>query len=135
MKSVKKRFKRLLCDIDTSATELADFCTDLALLSDMQEFTNEVLTVVEKLTHQCSKISKEAFSETILATEALAELEELIDNDIISAIEHSLFSTLENHADNAIGLFLQQLLNKIEKQHRLIIAQIQQLITLCTDQE
>ncbi|WP_347987255.1 hypothetical protein [Methylomonas sp. AM2-LC] len=135
MKSVKKRFKKMLGDIDTSATELAALCMDLTLLIDIQEFTTKVLTVVDKLKLQCSKVSKEEFSETILASEALAELEELIDTDVISTIEERFFSTLNYDADHPVGLFLQQVLNKIENRHKLIIAQIQQLLTVCTAQE
>jgi hypothetical protein len=130
MKSIKKRFKLLLAEIEQLASELGLLCADLSLLSEMQQTADKILRACEDLSSQVSELKKAAFRDGIAEAEALAELEEMVDSDAISGLEDRFFAELGNHADSGAGEFLQQLLEKIDKRYTKMIERIQQLSAL-----
>lgn len=134
MKSIKKRFKLLLADIKQSANELAVLSADLPLLADIQQITDKVLLACATLEQQASELKKAEFIGGIADSEALAELDEIADTDTISSLEEHLFAELNNHADSAVGEFLQQMLDKLESRHARLLGNIQQLCALLDEE-
>jgi hypothetical protein len=130
MKSIKKRFKQLLAEIEQSANELAVLSADLELLSDIHQTAIQVSNACEALRLKVSELKKADFRESIFDAEALSELDEIADTDAISALEDRLFAAQANHADSGIGEFLQQLLNKIDKCYTKMVENIRQLCAL-----
>jgi hypothetical protein len=134
VKSIKKRFKGLLAEIEQLALELFLLSADLSLLEEMQALSTEVLQACEKLKLQTSNLNKTQFVAGISEAEGLIQLNELTDGDVISVLEQVFFAALENHADSAVGKLLQQLLEKLEKRYTLMIENIQQLSSLLDDE-
>lgn len=134
MKSIKKRFKSLLAEIEQLASELGLLCADLPLLSEMQQTAGKILHACEDLSSQVSELKKAAFRDGIAEAEALAELEEMVDSDAISGLEDRFFAELDNHADSGAGEFLQQLLEKIDKRYTKMVEHIQQLSALLDEE-
>ncbi|MGD0961309.1 MAG: hypothetical protein ABSB19_15990 [Methylomonas sp.] len=130
MKSVKKRFKLGLADIESSAAELALLCADLTLLEDMQNLAAEILAAVTSLKQACGEFNKQEFCEGIADSEAWQVLEDMIDADALSLLEERMFNGLGDHADSEAGIFLQQTLDKIGKRYTQIITTIQELSAL-----
>jgi hypothetical protein len=135
MKSIKKRFKLLLSDIAESANQLAIFSADLELLTEIQQLASKVLRADATLSLLASALKKDDFVMGISDSQALAELEELIDVDAISALEDRLFSALNSQEDDGVGQFLQQILDKIDKNYTKMIGDIQQLTALLEEAE
>jgi len=135
MKSIKKRFKLLLSDIVESAQQLAVISADLALLSEIQQLAAKVLRADATLSLLTSSLKKDDFVMGISDSQALAELEELIDIDAISTLEERLFSALNNQEDHGVGEFLQQFLDKVDKNYTKMIGDIQQLTALLEDED
>ena len=129
MKSIKKRFKLLLTEIDQTANELALLCADLPLLSEIHQLAGKVLSANETLRLEISELKKAEFREEIAESEALAALDEIADTDAISLLEERFFAEHDNHADG-IGEFLQQLLDKIGNIYTKMVENIQQLTAL-----
>lgn len=134
MKSIKKRFKQLLAELADTANELALLSADLSLLQEIQEIARKVLAASQTLSLRAAQLNKAEFVDEIADCEALALLEELIDNDAVSTLEDVFFAELENHADSRIGEFLQQLLEKIDKRYTKILENIQQLSSLLEEE-
>lgn len=134
MKSIKKRFKEILIAINSSATELARISEGLTLLSDLKQIAEKVLSAEAALNSQIIDLKKAEFREGIADSEALSVLEEIVDNDVISTLEERFFAELNNHADNGIGEFLQQLLEKIDNRHAQMLSKIQSLLALLDDE-
>jgi hypothetical protein len=134
VKSVKKRFRLLLKEIHASASVIAFISADLTLLNEVHSLAEKVLSLEKILNLQAAEIKKTEFIQTIIDSEALHELEEIIDIDIISQLEARFFDGLDNHAENEIGDFLQQLLQKIEKPYHSMLDDIQNLIALLDEE-
>lgn len=134
MKSIKKRFKLLLAEIKESAQQLALLSADLELLSEIQQITGKVLGAEKTLSLRVSELNKTEFTEKIADCDALSALDEIIDIDAISTLEDCFFAVLDNHADNGIGEFLQQLLAKIDRLYTRMIENIQQLNALLDEE-
>ena len=130
MKSIKKRFKQLLSEIAESANQLAIISADLALLNEIQQLAAKVLRANATLNLLASALKKDDFVIGIADSQALAELEELIDIDAISALEEHLFNALNNQEDHGVGEFLQQFLDKIDKNYTKMLGNIQELTAL-----
>jgi len=134
MKSIKKRFKLLLAELTDAANELALLSADLSLLQEIREIAEKVLAASLTLSQETARLNKSEFAEEIAGCEALALLEELVDNDAVSTLEDVFFAELANHADSRIGEFLQQLLDKIDKRYAKILENIQQLSALLEEE-
>jgi hypothetical protein len=134
MKSIKKRFKLILAEIEQPASELAVLSADLELLSEIRRMANQVTNACETLRLEASKLKKADFSEGIAGAEALAQLDEMVDIDAISALEDRFFAARGNHADSGVGEFLQQLLDKIDQCYTKMVENIQQLSALLDEE-
>jgi hypothetical protein len=131
MKSIKKRFKLLLAELHEAAYDLALLSSDLSLLAEIQQTAHHILTAVATLNEQTVALKKEQFREHIAESRAFAELEEIIDIDLISRLEEQFFKVETNQDNSQIGQFLQQLLDKIDRRFTKITTLIQQLTALC----
>lgn len=134
MASIKKRGKHLLAEIQASADQLVFLTSDLSLLADIWELATNLQSTVTGLQTDLSGLKKNEFGPALANSEALAILEELADSDAISTLEHRLFAAQADQDQNAIGEFLQQMLEKIEKRYVRLLNSIQQLTAL-TDGE
>lgn len=130
MKSLKKRGKRLLTDIKESAERIALISSDLDLLKDLHQMANEIAEHIDNLSRELSGLSKAEFAETLANAESLPALEEIVDIDAISLLEEKLFAAQADLENSEIGVFLQQLLEKVEKLHTPMLEAIQQLTAL-----
>jgi hypothetical protein len=135
MKSIKKRFKLLLSDIVVSANQLAVISADLTLLSEIQQLAAKVLRADATLSLLISALKKDDFVIGVADSQALAELEEMIDVDAVSSLEERLFAALNNQDDHGVGEFLQQFLGKIDKTYTKMLTDIQLLTALLDQQE
>lgn len=127
MKSIKKRFKLILAEINLSATELYVVCVDLTLLKEMELVAINILAIEQRLRFEISDLKKDEFSDGMADSGSLAELDDMVDTDVISNLEERFFSELGNQSDSGLGEFLQQLLMKIDKLYTGILMNIQQL--------
>jgi hypothetical protein len=134
MKSIKKHFKQLLAEIEVAAMDLKQFSTGLTLLQGLQDFAECALSLQRILTSEAAAFKKENLLVGIADSPAMADLYELTDTDIISSLEEQFFAALNNHADSDIGVFLQQLLAKIEQSHSELISKIQALNALLEEE-
>ena len=134
MKSIKKRFKLILTEIEQAADELAGLSADLSLLGEIQQTAGKVLNACVALRAQIAELKKAEFREGIADAEALSQLDEIVDIDAVSALEDRFFAELKNHADSQIGEFLQQLLDKIDKRYTKMVGLIQQLSGLLDEE-
>lgn len=130
MKSIKKRFKSLLAEIELVAGELELMSSDLLLLDDVRQIADKILSACETLRLQAAELKKADFSEGIAGAEALSQLEEIADIDAVSLLEDRFFAELKNQADSNIGVFLQQWLDKIDERYTKLVELIQQLTAL-----
>lgn len=130
MKSYKKRFKILLTDIEGSAMKLQLISSELALLKDIFELAERVLSCCNHLKQRLNDYDKLEFAEKIMGDEALMDLDECADLDVISALEQRFSSALVNTTESQLDTFFKQLLEKLEKHHALLIENIQKLSTL-----
>lgn len=135
MTASKKRYKQVLGDIVESAQQLTILSADISLLSEIQLLAARVLRAEAKLSLLVSALKKDDLAVGVSDSQALAELEEMIDNDAISSLEERLFATLNNQEDHAVGEFLQQFLDKIDKHYTKMLGDIQQLTALLEEGE
>lgn len=134
MKSIKKRFKQLLAEIDRSAQTLLVLSADLDLFSEIHQTGERIAEACAALSEQASNLKKVEFRDGIAGAEALSQLEEFVDTDAISALEDRLFAALENQAEDSIGEFLQQLLEKFDRHYSAMVENIQQLSALLDEE-
>ncbi|AMK76326.1 MULTISPECIES: hypothetical protein [Methylomonas] len=127
MKSLKKQSKRLLSDIQESANQLALLTSNLTLLEDFNELALSLKTNIETLNRQLAGLKKTEYNAALADSEILEILDELIDNDPISALEQRLFAAQADQESGVVGEFFQQLLDKIEKLYTPLLSAIQQL--------
>jgi hypothetical protein len=133
MKSIKRRFKRVLKDIEKSASELLLISADLTLLAQIHQLAEQVSKAEAELRKAASELKKEDFQEGIADCEAWLIFEEIVDTDAISSLEDVFFEEMENQADSGLGEFLQQLLEKIQIRYNKMLADIQELLALVQD--
>ncbi|OQW75671.1 MAG: hypothetical protein BVN35_08485 [Proteobacteria bacterium ST_bin11] len=130
MASLKKQSKRLLSEIQESADQLALLTSNLSLLADTHELAVSLKTNIETLSRQLAGLKKSEFNASLADSEILEILDELIDNDPISALEQRLFAAQANQDSGEVGEFFQQLLDKIEKLYTPLLWSIQQLTAI-----
>ncbi|WKJ90955.1 hypothetical protein QZJ86_02185 [Methylomonas montana] len=135
MTSIKKRGKRLLTDIEESANQLALLSSDLSLLKEIYDLARGVQESIDGLNHELAGLKKAEFSTKLANSKTLADLEELVDNDAMSALEQRLFEAQPDMENSEVGLFLQQVLAKIETLYTPLLESIQQLTALPDEEQ
>lgn len=127
MKSIKKRFKHTLAEIEQQASTLCLLTAELSLLESLYKLSSQVLQVCEQLEQQASALNKTDFIEGMAGNPGVIQLNEWVDADVMSLLEQQFFAAVDNHADSNIGEFLQQLLEKLEPRYTQMLNNIQQL--------
>ncbi len=127
MKSIKKRFKHRLAEIEQQASTLCLLTAELSLLDSLYKLSSQVLQVCEQLEQQASALNKTDFIEGMTENPGVIQLNEWVDADAMSLLEQQFFAAVDNHADSNIGEFLQQLLEKLEPHYTQMVNNIQQL--------
>lgn len=122
----------MLIEVEQAASDLMLLSTDISMFEAVRVLAADVLRVCEVLKQRASQLHKTDFSEQIIGEEALLELDEIVDRDVISAVEQC-FSNAWPDADNQIGELLRQLLQKLEKHYAVLNQRIQQLGGLLGD--
>ncbi|WP_446808470.1 hypothetical protein ACH50O_14365 [Methylomonas sp. 2BW1-5-20] len=130
MASIKKRGKQLIADIEKSANQLAILTSDLSLLKNIYDLARSVQENIASLNNELTDLKKAEYSAGLADSKALAALDELIDNDAISALEQRLFAVQPDQENSETGDFLQQILEKIEKLYTPLLESLQQLTAL-----
>ncbi len=130
MKSIKKRFKALLKDLQSAASGLTLITADVGLFSEINAIAEQVLRACEDLKLQTSQLDKTEFASGIVDAKALSALEEILDFDAISGLEERFFSVLGNDIDSRVGELLQQLLGKLEHRYAVMMESIRKIIAL-----
>lgn len=134
MKSTKKRFKLLLADVEQAASELRLLSSQLALLDDVLQLAENVLRICTVLRRRASELHKSDFAGQMAVEPSLIELDEMVDEDVISALEQRLASACQAGTDaGQLGELLKQLLDKLENRHAAMIENIQRLAALLAD--
>ena len=127
MKSTKKRFKLLLASIEQSASDLMLLSTDITLLEDVRVMADKALRACRSLRRRAGELRKKDFVEQILLEDALLQLDELVDQDLISKIEERFSLALPGPDSSPLVGILHQLLDKLEKHCADMNESIQQL--------
>lgn len=130
MKSLKKRFKQQLSLSTQRAAEWALLTADIDLLASAQASAQAVVNACIALQQQTATLDKADFAAEISQATALVTLEEWVDRDEMSILENSLFSALDRDADETLQQFFGQLLDKLDRQHALLVGAIQPLLEL-----
>ena len=131
VKSVKKRFKSVLADVEQAASELRMLSAQLVLLEDVQQMADRVLHVCAVLRVRVASLHKVDFAEQMATDQNLVELDEVVDADLISLLEERLSSACSvGQAEGQLSEFVGQLLDKLEKCHAAMIENIQRLTAL-----
>jgi len=135
MTSIKKRGKRLLAEIQESANQLALLTSDLSMLKEIYALAREVQESIDRLNNELAGLKKAEFSAKLANSKTLAVLDELVDNDAMSALEQRLFEVQPDMENSEAGLFLQQILAKIETLYTPLLESIQQLTALPDEEQ
>jgi DNA repair exonuclease SbcCD ATPase subunit len=130
MASIKKRGKQLIADIEKLANQLVILTSDLSLLKNIYDLARSVQENIASLNNELTDLKKAGYSAGLADSKALAALDELIDDDAISALEQRLFAAQPHQENSETGEFLQQILEKIEKLYTPLLESIQQLTAL-----
>lgn len=133
MKSIKKRFKAQLEQLQTSITALRYLSQDIELLRDITSLTDDLLDNCAALQRYLENCDKKAFETQVASLDELSTLESLLDLDLISQVEQCLFQHGAITGNSAAEDIQQQLLNKLEKQYGLVVENTRELIGLAAD--
>ena len=134
MKSIKKRFRIRLSEVVEAAMQLSLLTEGVALMKPFQVLADNVLRACQALEHKAGQLHKSDFVEQIIGDEALLLLEEVVDCDVVSALEE-MFAKAEGDANMPqINELLQQLLEKLEKKLAVMTLRIQQLGELLNEE-
>lgn len=130
MTSIKKRGKQLLAEIQESANQLVLLTGELSLFKEIHDLAQSIQVAVGTLNEELAGLKKTEFTATLVNSKALAVLDELVDDDAISALEQRLFAAQPDQENSEVGEFLQQLLGKIETRYMQLLESIQQLTAM-----
>ncbi len=127
MKSVKKRFKTGLDDVEEAAKSLQALSSDISLLDLVSVLSESVLLLCEGLRGCVSHLNKEEFVRQIRDEKLLIELDGVADRDLISDLEVRFAGLISVESDDRLGEFMRQMLEKLERHHGVMIMRIRQL--------
>ena len=127
MLSAKKRFKNTLKAIEQTALALELLIMDMPLIQELAALVSRILLLSRTLTVRATELSKAEFVELIRQDNALLELDDLANEDVISVLEERLSAVIGDCAEGGIGEFVGQFLEKLEKQHAKLIKEIREL--------
>ena len=134
MKSVKKRFKAQLKNLQASASQVLWLCQDVDVLQDALPTLNDVLQACSALLTRTAELDKAFFATEMREEEALDVLADLLDLDLISLVEQRCFQLIPN-PETAMATLLQQLLNKLEIHHGAMLQEARELMMLLEESQ
>lgn len=134
MKSVKKRFKIALSEVEDAANDLLLIAADVVLLESVQELATSALRACKDLELRAKRLHKAGFAEQIVKDEALLLLDDIVDNDVMSVVEQRFSAALEGREGQALDM-MRQLLEKLEKKLAFLNDGIQRLGGLLNETE
>lgn len=135
MKSIKKRFRMQLAEVMEMARELSCLSEGIDLLLPADELACEILQACQALEQKADGLHKSEFAEQIAGDEALLQLDEAVDCDLISCLEERFAKALEQASMPQLDGLLQQILEKLEKKQVIMNQRIQQLGSLLNESE
>lgn len=135
MKSIKKRFRMQLAEVMAAAGELACVAEGIDLLLPADELAGEVLLACRALEEKADGLHKSEFVALIAGDEALLQLDEAVDNDLISCLEERFAKALGQTPAPQLDALLQQMLEKLENKQAVMNQRIQQLGSLLNESE
>lgn len=127
MKSIKKRFRAALAEVERAANDLLLISADVTLLGDVQELAGSVLEACGQLESRAAQLRKVDFVECMREEPVLRVLDEFVDSDVLSVVEERLSLVVVDEVGGQAGELLRQLLDKLENRLALLNEAIQQL--------
>lgn len=135
MKSIKKRFRMQLAEVMAAAGALACVAEGIDLLLPADELAGEVLLACRVLEEKADGLHKSEFVAQIAGDEALLQLDEAVDYDLISYLEERFAKALEQAPVPQMDALLQQVLEKLENKQAVMNQRIQQLGSLLNESD
>ncbi len=127
---MSKPIQVIFSEIQEAAQALFELTRELSLLQVMSDSALEVLVALDALSEQLNGLQEDAFKESILDSELINLLDEIVDVDAISELEEHLFETMDSIDDTVLGVFLTELLEKIERRYTRLIEAVHELNAL-----
>lgn len=127
MKSVKKSFKLALSEVEAAANDLRLLAADVTLLELIHGHAENVLGACRELRLQAKQLPKAGFAERLVEDGALLLLDEIADEDVMSALERDFSVAVGEMGEGPVFELLRQLLEKLEKMLVILHERIQRL--------
>jgi len=134
MKSVKKRFKTQLKQLQTSVNHLLWLCQDIEVLQGALPTLNDALQACAVLRTRTTELDKAFFATEMMEEEALDVLAALLDLDLISLVEQRCFRIIPT-PETAAATLLQQLLHKLEIRYGTMLEEVRELMMLLEESQ
>ncbi len=120
--TIKAKHELRLYELKKAVNEFLEFSENLTLLQAVNEKAQEMAQAVDdlqQLLQQGGAANK--LVKAVSASEAAAQLDEIVDADVVSELEAYLLSTSENVEDAELTRFLTEVMDKVElKYNRLL---------------
>jgi len=120
--TIKAKHELRLYELKKAVNEFLEFSENLTLLQAVNEKAQEMARAVDdlqQLLQQGGAANK--LVKAVSASEAAAQLDEIVDADVVSELEAYLLSTSENVEDAELTRFLTEVMDKVElKYNRLL---------------
>ena len=116
-----------LTALQSANKALYELTVDLDLLKAISSMTFHVDQAIKVLLEQSEGLTTIDFVKLLEESEAIEILDEVVDTDAISELENLFFSAIDNMEDSIIGLFLTELIEKIERHYTNLVESIHAL--------
>jgi len=116
-----------LTALQSANKALYELTVDLDLLKAISSMTFHVDQAIKVLLEQSEGLTTIDFVKLLEDSEAIEILDEVVDTDAISELENLFFSAIDNMEDSIIGLFLTELIEKIEQHYTNLVESIHAL--------
>jgi hypothetical protein len=120
--TIKAKHELSLYELKKAVNEFLEFSENLTLLQAVNEKAQEMARAVDdlqQLLQQGGAANK--LVKAVSASEAAAQLDEIVDADVVSELEAYLLSASENVEDAELTRFLTEVMDKVElKYNRLL---------------
>lgn len=125
--AIKNQFNSKIKAINDEVVLLSAITEHLTLLSVMHKVCLQISGLIASLKKQAKNLEGEALLKALQQSEVVAQLDELVDEDIMSELEDRVLSSVEGVEDRSIGRFIDQLMLKIEVRYARMIGHIHAL--------
>jgi len=135
MQSIKQQISTQLSQLQQANQSLHELTIDLTLLDAISTMTLDVSQAVEALLEQNEAMGGDEFIALLEQSESIEILDEVVDTDAISEVENQFFSAIEDMEDSVMGVFLTELIEKIEVRYTDLVEAIHELNALLSTVE